>query len=99
MKYVDVERLTKEIDNLYNKWCGNSTGFEVAEEGASIGTAESIFEEVRKTIEFLQQEQTDFPTTDEQMKEFLATRPKIKVPEKYKNPDWLFKKQDDSPGR
>lgn len=40
----------------------------------------------------LQQEQPDFPPTDEQMKEFLATHPKIKVPEKYKNPDWLFKK-------
>ena len=41
-----------------------------------------------------QQEQPDFPTTDEQMKEFLATHPKIEVPEKYKNPDWLFKKQE-----
>lgn len=40
------------------------------------------------------EEQPDFPTTDEQMKEFLATHPKIKVPEKYKNPDWLFKKQE-----
>lgn len=29
---------------------------------------------------------------NEQMKEFLATHPKIKIPEKYKNPDWLFKK-------
>lgn len=37
-------------------------------------------------------EQPDFPTTDEQVKEFLATHPKIKVPKKYKNPDWLFKK-------
>ena len=40
------------------------------------------------------QEQLDFPATDEQIKEFLATHPKIKVPEKYKNPDWLFKKQE-----
>ena len=42
------------------------------------------------------QEQLDFPTTDEQIKEFLAIHPKIKVPEKYKNPDWLFKKQEQS---
>lgn len=42
------------------------------------------------------QEHLDFPTTDEQIKEFLATHPKIKVPEKYKNPDWLFKKQEQS---
>lgn len=41
-----------------------------------------------------QKEQPDFPTTDEQVKEFLATHPKIEVPEKYKNPDWLFKKQE-----
>lgn len=39
-------------------------------------------------------EQPDFPTTDEQIKEFLATHPKIKVPEKYKNPDWLLKKPE-----
>lgn len=45
-------------------------------------------------IDSLQHEQQDFPTTDEQIKEFLATHPKIKVPEKYKNPDWLFKKQE-----
>lgn len=32
--------------------------------------------------------------SDEQMKAFLATHPKIEVPEKYKNPDWLFKKQE-----
>jgi len=44
----------------------------------------------------LLQEQPDFPTTDEQVKEFLATHPKIKVLEKYKNPDWLFKKQEQS---
>ena len=42
----------------------------------------------------LLQEQPDFPTTDEQVKEFLATHPIIKVPEKYKNPDWLFKKHE-----
>lgn len=54
-------------------------------------------EKFRKNKDFgkpLQQEQPDFPTTDEQIKEFLATHPKIKVPEKYKNPDWLFKKQE-----
>ena len=40
------------------------------------------------------EEQPDFPITDEQIKEFLVTHPKIEVPEKYKNPDWLFKKQE-----
>jgi len=32
----------------------------------------------------------DFPTTDEEMKEFLATHPKVEVPERYKKPDWVF---------
>lgn len=59
MKYVDIEPLTKEIDSLYDEWCGSSTGLEVGEEGASIGAAESIFEEVRKIIDSLQQEQTE----------------------------------------
>ena len=34
----------------------------------------------------------DFPTTDEEVKEFLATHPKVEVPERYKNPDWVFEK-------
>ena len=42
----------------------------------------------------VKKKQSDFPTTDDQIKEFLATHPEIKVPEKYKNPDWLFKKQE-----
>lgn len=58
---------------------------------ATIEGIDSLLREVKKK---LQQEQLDFPTTDEQIKEFLATHPKIKVPEKYKNPDWLFKKQE-----
>lgn len=62
MKYADIELLTKEINSLYDKWCGSSTGLEVAEEGASIDTAESIFKEVRKIIGSLQQEPT--PDTD-----------------------------------
>lgn len=51
-------------------------------------------EDILSFIDSLQQEQPDFPTTDEQIKEFLAAHPKIEVPEKYKNPDWLFKQQE-----
>ena len=65
MKYVDIAPLTKEIDSLYDKWCGSSTGLEVAEEGASIDAAESIFGEVRKTIASLQQEM--WKPSEEQM--------------------------------
>lgn len=35
----------------------------------------------------------DFPTSDEEMAKFLATHPKVEVPEKYKTPNWLFDKQ------
>lgn len=66
MKYVDTELLTKELDNLYDEWCGSSTGLEVAEEGASISTAESIFEEVHKIINSIQQEM--WKPNEEQMK-------------------------------
>lgn len=51
-------------------------------------------EKLAKVKEMMEQEQPEFPTTDEQVKEFLAVHPKIEVPEKYKNPDWLFKKQE-----
>ena len=40
-----------------------------------------------------QSKQTGFPTTDEEMEEFLATHPKVKAPDKYKTPDWLFKQE------
>lgn len=67
-------------------------------EGFRMGNAEVKWEglNVQEVLVWLekQKEQPDFPTTDEQMKEFLATHPKIKVPEKYKNPDWLLKKQE-----
>ena len=33
-----------------------------------------------------------FPTTDAEMKKFLATHKKVEVTEKYKTLDWLFKK-------
>lgn len=36
----------------------------------------------------------DFPTTDEEMREFLETTPPVKVPKKYEKPDWLFEELD-----
>ena len=38
----------------------------------------------------------DFPTTDEEMAKFLATHPKVELPEKYKTPDWMFEKSEKS---
>ena len=60
-----------------------------------IFTRESIVNKTNINVtDIYPKEQPDFPTTDEQVKEILATHPKIKVPEKYKNPDWLLKKQE-----
>lgn len=38
----------------------------------------------------LEKECGDFPTTDEEMKQFLATHPKVEAPDRYKTPDWMF---------
>ena len=53
-------------------------------------------EKLAKIKDMMEQEQPEFPTTDEQVKEFLAAHPKIEVPEKYKNPDWLWKEKGQS---
>lgn len=45
-------------------------------------------------IDSFQQEQPDFPTTDEEIERLLATHPKVEVHQKYKTPDWLWKKQE-----
>ena len=40
------------------------------------------------------QKPEDFPTTDEEVNEFLETHSKVEVPEKYKTPDFVFSKQE-----
>lgn len=86
MKYIDADRLRAEIERRKKEHMYD-------EMPITIGR----YYEDRDLLAFidsLQQEQPDFPTTDEQIKEFLAAHPKIEVPEKYKNPDWLFKQQE-----
>jgi len=91
MKYIDAEKLKLKIAQQI-KLCKE---FKALGKGDIFYTAEiDAFETVTKFIDSLQQEQPDFPTTDEQMKEFLATHPKVEVPNKYKTPDWLLKKQE-----
>lgn len=86
MKYIDADRLKEAVEKKYNS---NDTVGDRWDLGY-----DTACEQILDIIDSFQQEQPDFPTTDEQIKEFLATHPKIKVPEKYKNPDWLFKKQE-----
>ena len=94
-KHIDSEKLKTEIerrrkfhDDAIIKFCNNRT----IALTHSAGLKED--EEIVVLIDSFQQEQQDFPTTDEQVKEILATHPKVEVPNKYKTPDWLWKKQE-----
>lgn len=92
MKYIDAEKLIKSVNNYQE---GAKAALNPIDGNADYYKGKiDACEDMRWFIASHQQEQPDFPTTDEQVKEFLATHPKIKVPEKYKNPDWLFKKQE-----
>ena len=51
-------------------------------------------EQLLSLLSDLEKECGDFPTTDEEMAKFLATHPKVEVPEKYKTPDWMFEKSE-----
>lgn len=94
MKYIDAERLQKEVKRLER--AAHKSALDCADsetrkfhEGKALA-----YQFAGILIDSLQQEQPDFPTTDEEMEMFLATHPKIEVPDKYKTPDWLWKKQE-----
>jgi len=96
MKYIDADNLLAELDTkrkdcliAHNEFRTDDPELAAFYEGKAKACAELSY-----YINYLKQKQPDFPTTDEQVKEFLATYPKIKVPEKYKNADWLLKEQD-----
>lgn len=97
--YIDADRLRAELEKRLKNVRDYMNGAGMRYKGPKYYKAqgkESAYDALLNIIDSLQQEQTDFPITDEQIKEFLATHPKIEVPEKYKNPDWLFKKQEQS---
>lgn len=91
MKYIDADRLQANIKEIEKEFKTGNYYLDNSEQAVGYYNALMDFE---KLVFSLQQEQPDFPTTDEQMKEFLATHPKVEVPQKYKTPDWLFKKQE-----
>ena len=84
MKYIPAEKLIAEIRKLRSESC-------ISESDDYYEYAKS---EIIDIITSLQQEQPDFPTTDEEIERLLATHPKVEVPDKYKTPDWLWKKQE-----
>lgn len=52
------------------------------------------YNKAMKEVEQKEQKPVDFPTTDEEVNEFLETHSKVEVPEKYKTPDFVFSKQE-----
>ena len=90
MKYIDADKLKAKLDEHYRNY---QSKYMEARNPYTLGLIDAL-DLAKQVIDSLQQEQPDFPTTDEQMKEFLATHPKVEVPNKYKTPDWLWKKQE-----
>lgn len=97
-KYIDAERLRAEIEHRIeiladvSVKCAKNDDMEM--HNYYHGKAVSL-EELLPFIGSLNRRSIpDFPITDKDIKEFLATHPKVEVPEKYKNPDWLLKKQE-----
>ena len=83
--------------------CGHENGksTEWAELQSEFKNINEAFENGKKEVidhpdkyGLTKQKPVDFPTTDEEVKEFLETHPKVEVPEKYKTPDPVFSKQE-----
>ena len=90
MKYIDADRLRTIIERQIRLEELNFAALGGGRQTFCINTLEWVL----KRIDSLQEEYPDFPTTDEQVQEFLDTHPKVEVPEKYETSDWLFSKQD-----
>lgn len=88
----EIERRKKyESENYHDRKADGRPNEAWAESLAIMGE----LEELLSFIDSLPGEKPseDFPTSDEEMAKFLATHPKVEVPEKYKTPNWLFDKQ------
>ena len=81
-----IEKIRKEIERM-NKHYEKKSFLP-----GSIARAELCLE-LLGFIESLEKE-SDFPTTDEEVEKTLSKTQPVEVPDKYKNPDWLFKKID-----
>lgn len=96
-KYIDAEKLIAEIErkiSVCEKQRADAIEVECYDLADDASARMGELNVVLETITSLQQEQPDFPTTDEEIEIFLATHPKVEVPNKYKTLDWLWKKQE-----
>lgn len=98
MKYIDADRLRSEIEHRIeiladvSVKCAKNDDMEM--HNYYHGKAVSL-EELLPFIGSLNRRSIpDFPITDKDIKEFLATHPKVEVPEKYKTPGFVFKRHE-----
>ena len=91
-KYIDSEKLIAEIEKRIIEHRKSLKKDITSISEATLKGSLCTYKSIEHFIDSLQQEQPDFPTTDEEIEIFLATHPKVEVPDKYKTPDWLFKK-------
>ena len=85
------ERL-KAADKCASKYT-NENEAHIARAAFMLGCEFEAKGEIAKGV-ILETEEVHWKPTEEQMKALLTTHPKVEVPEKYKNPDWLLKKQE-----
>lgn len=90
MKYIEADRLKEKLDEHYRKY---QSKYMETRTPYTQGLIDAL-DLAEQVIDSLQQEQPDFPTTDKEIDIFLATHPKVEVPNKYKTPDWLWDEQE-----
>ena len=90
LKEQPVE-LEKEIEGWFNrldnKYCRNVEEYY----GNDIEDTARHFYNLGRGSSEKSNDHKGFPTTDEEMEEFLKNTPPVELPDKYKTPDWLFK--------
>lgn len=87
----NIEKIRQEIERRKKVYL-TKNGFPKGTFGAiKIETYEGLLAFIDSLPE--EKPSEDFPTSDEEMAKFLATHPKVEVPEKYKTPNWFFDKQ------
>ena len=86
----EYEQLIKQKEPHYTK---RNALFDKCVENCDPAVMQRVSDEVDEMLE-KEQKPADFPTTDEEVNEFLKTHSKVEVPEKYKTPDFVFSKQE-----
>ena len=86
-----LAKIKAEIERRYYLYGGGR----IPEEDYPVDAVMQELEELLSFLDTLEKSNSkDFPTTDEEIKHFLATHPKVELPEKYKTPDWIFENSE-----